>query len=264
MGHMSNVSHWTIQAFMGFVLIVFAFLSWMGTTTLPLDRSPKQEKIVDFPSPQAIPLPALSETESRSPPAMSTDFSFLSVSIPEGYSQALEVRVPFLPATKEEFLSLRESMSKSPEGGAALFILALNIYAKDPGFGETCLTMMLANDSATVQTADPGAWKGYKPSEKSLYYLSHVSSSPRIARSYVYGTSLADDYRLPSLPWSIFLSRNKYSAKDTGEITVHAFSTGADSRRPIGMMKNDQGIWKVSNFSSLVVSVKKPLPPDPL
>lgn len=174
------------------------------------------------------------------------------------------MRIVSLPKTAEEFRSLRDAAALTPEGGAALFVLALNAYVKDTAFGEACVTMMLANDPLLLEKADPGAWKGFQPSKNSEFLLKQLLRYAGIARSFVCGTKIADDYALPPLPWTLRVARNKYSALENGDLKVFVYSSGADSRRPLAMRKNDQGVWKVAGFSSLPMPIKTPLPHDPL
>jgi hypothetical protein len=269
---MSRFQHRTIQAIMGLVIIAFAFLSWMAVSPLRTEMKETADWAIANPSPNAGSTEAASSAKAASSPSVGPSaapakgewITYAALPVPEGCTQELEVKVKMMPATLEEFRALRDSVACTPEGGAALFVLAMNAYVRDRAFGEACLTMMLANDPLLVEKAEPGSWKGFRPSEGSAFLLEHMLRYEGIARSYVYGTKIDDDYSLPSPPWTIRISRNKYSAYENGDIKVFIFSMGAPSRRPIDMRKNDQGIWKVSDFESLPLPVRKPIPHDSL
>lgn len=258
---MSRLRFRIIQAIMGIVVICFAFLGWMAVAPFSDASAASSAKAASGDDwKKANPL----ASPGAGPAAAGGGLDFLSLPVPAGFTQELEARVVSMPRTAEAFRSLRDSAARTPEGGAILFVLALNAYAEDKAFGETCVTMMLANDPVFVERSEPGAWLGYSPSKHSEYLLKRLSSYAGIARSYVRGTKLDDDYALPPLPWAIRVARNKYSALENGDVKVFVFSTGADSRRPVEMRKNDQGVWKVAGFSSLPMPVKTPPPRDPL
>jgi hypothetical protein len=52
--------------------------------------------------------------------------------------------------------------------------------------------------------------------------------------------------------------KNQYSDIDANTVKVFVKCTGADSPRPITLVKNDKGIWKAKEFSSLLVGIKAP------
>ena len=49
-----------------------------------------------------------------------------------------------LPSTLEEFLALRDRVARTPEGGAAMFALALVCWARDTAVGEPFITVSIA------------------------------------------------------------------------------------------------------------------------
>jgi hypothetical protein len=49
---------------------------------------------------------------------------------------------------------------------------------------------------------------------------------------------------------------NPHNGNTDTKAKVFVTSSGADTARPIHLLKNDKGFWKANNWSSLVVGVK--------
>lgn len=168
------------------------------------------------------------------------------------------IDLPGLPSTVDELVALRDRLATTPEGGAAIFVLALLAWAKDPKLGTQFMTVAIEQK----QLSDgPDGYKGKQPSRSVLQNLKdRISKAPHIASSYVQGTKPNDSYTLPPPPWRISGREQPNDVQaDKGKTFVR--STGADSPRPIHLVKNDKGLWKASNWSSLEVGVRAPAPP---
>lgn len=80
---------------------------------------------------------------------------------------------------------------------------------------------------------------------------------PYTARSYFAGTSADNQYALPStLTVNADSTSNPHNGNTDTQAKVFVTSTGADSARPLHVGKNDKGIWKANNWSSLLMGVK--------
>lgn len=174
------------------------------------------------------------------------------------------VSIEALPRDAAGFAAMRDGLGATPEGAAALFVAAMNVYVDDEALGRACLTAILVNDPELVSPASPGDWKGYEPSALVQRRMGYVKAQAGIARSLVQGTDPAASYALPPFPWTVRARRNAYSVQDNGDVKVFVFSTGADSPRPVTLRRNAAGVWKVAEFSSLVSGVRKaPAAPGP-
>lgn len=169
-----------------------------------------------------------------------------------------KVEVPGLPATVEELVALRDRIATTPEGGAAIMVLALLAYAQDPALGTKFLTVAI---EARQLDDGPDGYKGKQPSRMALIDMrDRIGRAPHIARSYVQGTSPQGGYALPPAPWVISGREQPGDVQgDRGKTFVR--STGADSPRPVQLTKNDKGHWKASGWSSLQVGVRAPAAP---
>jgi hypothetical protein len=167
------------------------------------------------------------------------------------------VNIPSVPTTTEEFITLRNKIATTPEGGAAMFVLAMQLYVKKPEMGMECVISMV--DLGALQQSNKG-YKGYDlgTSTKNLF-KSQLSQAPHIPFSYYKDTSPKDGYKA-SPPFKVETSINRYSGTESeGKLKVFVKSSGADTPRPITLKKNDKGVWKATEWSSLIVGVRKPV-----
>lgn len=160
-----------------------------------------------------------------------------------------------VPTTIEEFIAFRDKVANTPEGGAAVFAMAMVLYTQNKELGNQALTIAL--DLSQVEEGN--VYKGYQPPSSLNFHLGNLSEKTYIARSYVQGTSPANGYSIPAGKVKFKTSRNPYSEQDNGDIKVFIQSTGADSPRPIALRKNDKGLWKAVNYNSLFVGVAYPV-----
>jgi hypothetical protein len=48
-----------------------------------------------------------------------------------------------MPQNIEEFVQLRDRIATTPQGGVAIFVIAMHLYTQDPKLGEACLTIAM-------------------------------------------------------------------------------------------------------------------------
>jgi hypothetical protein len=168
---------------------------------------------------------------------------------------AQTMKIDMVPTTIEEFVSLRDKIAKTPEGGAALFLLALKIYVDNKELGHQCL--VVASDRSNL--AQGNIYMGFALNGQNLQLIeTQLYRDKNIPNSYIKGSSLENGYAV-KLPYSYEFSANAYSGDPaTGQTKLFVTCSGADSARPITLVRNDKGIWKATAWSSLVVGIKKP------
>jgi hypothetical protein len=175
-----------------------------------------------------------------------------------------DVKVEKLPATADEFVAMRDQLATTPEGGAAMFVVALLKFAEDQNVGTDFLTISI-----------DGKWlmddkNGYKGKSVLRLYMQNlrerIAEKPYVARSYVQGTSPENEYVLPDYPITIKVfeqtgdaDTNKANGEKGGMVKYFVYSTGADSPRPIQLKKNNRGLWKAYDWGSLLVGVRPPV-----
>ena len=184
---------------------------------------------------------------------------FVCATTTPAYSQdtSTEVAIPSVPLSIEEFVELRDGIAETPEGGAAVFALAVYLYTLDRDLGMSAITVAL-DRSRLIE--DQSGYKGYKPASTIQMYLrDYTGPKPYIARSYFLGTSPENRYEIPSGPLSLRISKNSYSGQQNGQVKVFVECTGADSPRPVILAQNNRGLWKATNVNSLFVGIRKPI-----
>lgn len=178
-------------------------------------------------------------------------------------SAAVELQLPSMPQTIDQFLALRAEQGSKAEGAAALFCVALLRYSEDQAAGLPMLVSILVNDGSLLQTAAANkGYRGFDLTRNTYFLIDRVLDAPWIARSYVRGTSPDAAYALPAGPLRFSISTYPYSDISADDIKLFVASSGADSPRPLRLKRNSAGLWKVAEFSSLVVGVRAPAAAD--
>jgi hypothetical protein len=162
-----------------------------------------------------------------------------------------------LPETVEDFVAMRDHVATTPQGGAAMMVVALLIYADHEDVGLQCLTVAVDRDRLT---SGPKGYKGWQLRNADLQRLKRqLVGKGYLPRSYVKGAVPGNGYQLSSPPYSIECSDNPHSGNvDSGTYKVFVATSGASNPRPITVKQNDKGIWKASEWSSLIVGIVAP------
>ena len=177
-------------------------------------------------------------------------------------SNQLTVEIGNLPQSIEEFVALRDRIADTPQGGAAIMIAALLIYAEDQELGEQALTVAI--DRERLQEAADG-YRGWQVRKRPLQLIQRqILDSPHIPRSYFLDTSPEGGYQLPEPPLRIECQSGPYSGDvEDGTYRIFVTSSGAPSARPVTLHRNQRGFWKVYEWSSLLLGVVPPSVHEP-
>lgn len=160
------------------------------------------------------------------------------------------VVVDSFPKNIQEFEQLRDQIATSPEGGAVVFILALQIYTIDSEFGKQALTI-----SYDLSELKKGNWyKGYEPSEGVKFFLKQLEKRPYIPFGYLDGATPENGYKV-QLPYKFVFSRIDQEDSQNAKVFIKTYGV---MPRPIRLVKNNKGIWKVKEASSIFVGIQPP------
>ena len=162
------------------------------------------------------------------------------------------------PTNFDELDAFRTQNGSTPEGAVVSLIAALDLYTKDAAEGSKALILVL--DSKNLQTDSSGkGYKGFVVNKSTLNLVDRqLQQNPLLINSYLPGSSTSNGYEPSEPPYSFTLTANKYSGDvSKGRIKLFIPSSGASSARPVTVTKNSKGIWKVSEFSSILVGVAK-------
>lgn len=160
-----------------------------------------------------------------------------------------------IPQSVEEFVALRDKIALDPRGGFAMFVCAMIIYGKDKTLGLKCLTLSL-DQSLLTKSSSSSSYKGFSPKSDTLYLIQQIDKFPWLGGIYVEGTTAENSYTLKEKgPYKI--NFNQLTKDKENEVRLYAFTTSDNLPRPITLKKNDKGIWKALNISSVVVGPSK-------
>ena len=175
---------------------------------------------------------------------------------------AKEIEIPAVPSNADEFTEWRDKVATTPEGGAAATVAALMAFSKDKQLGLQCLTLML--DQRNVGNGD--VIKGHAPIGAIMYHVNRISGYdmwPFLAFAYVKGGKAEKNYVVDP-PYTVVTSRQKNSGSDaSGEVKIFVDCDGFRPR-PISLHRNDKGIWKAYEMSSLFLNVSPPASSNPV
>ncbi len=154
------------------------------------------------------------------------------------------------------FLKLRDEIAGTPEGGAAIFVIAVKIFNENPDLGAQCL--VIATDRNRLQSGT--VYKGFQLMRSDFDRMKRqLSQYPFIPNSYFKGATPENGYKF-DFPTQMNFSSNAYSGnKSAGTFKVFVQCYGADSPRPITLVRNNKGFWKAKEWSSIIMGMKKPV-----
>ncbi len=165
------------------------------------------------------------------------------------------VKITKIPASVEEFVEMRNQIATSPEGGAAMFLLALKMYIEQPDLAKQCFVTIVDRNSLR----EGNVYKGYQLLNGDMDLIKRqMANNKLIPNSYIKGAKPENNYSV-KLPYIYEFTSNRYSGdKAAGQFKVFAACSGASSPRPMSLKRNNRGIWKLTNWSSVLVGIAKP------
>ncbi len=171
------------------------------------------------------------------------------------------VKITKIPASVEEFVEMRNQIATSPEGGTAMFLLALKMYIDHPDLAEQCFVTIVDRNSLR----EGNVYKGYQLLNGDMDLIKRqMANNKLIPNSYIKGAQPENNYSV-KLPYIYEFTSNRYSGdKAAGQFKVFAACSGASSPRPMNLKRNNRGIWKLTNWSSVLVGIAKPPVDDDL
>ena len=147
---------------------------------------------------------------------------------------------------------------RDPRGTVQMLVEALLMVERDETMASWMLATVLSKKSLSPDASTPGGFK-LAPSDQTLYRL---RSKPNIARSLVGGTTAGDyldfDHQNPraELDTAYSAARQGIDYPQPGQAKFFVRCGGADTPRPVTLARNNAGLWKVIEFSSLTVGVR--------
>ena len=151
-----------------------------------------------------------------------------------------------LPMTLDHFSALPQAEMSSPYESAAMFIVALSLYAQNKDESIAMMNLL----------------KGPNPMSPRELSLFKTQVTSYLARSYFAGATPQNDYA-PTQPYTVVVSDNPYSYAAQGAAKLFVHCGGADSPRPVEMRLAKNGKWYITGYSSLLLGIRKPESTNP-
>lgn len=163
------------------------------------------------------------------------------------------VQIGSVPATPEAFADLQKDLCRTPEGAAAAMVTVMLACNQNEKLGMTFATMLLHPDR--LRTGN--LYEGREPGQHYRDMLRIAAAKPFIARSYLVGAMPTNDDQ-PEPPLRIRWQPHAQPTPSPGRYRLLLPSSGADYPRPVTLRRDDAGLWKVEESSSLFVGVRPP------
>lgn len=175
------------------------------------------------------------------------------------FAQNLTPRTPTtfssVPSTIEEFKALHSQTAVTPEGAAAMVVLAIHIYGKDPILGNQALVVSVLTKNRS-RSNKPGNLDGIDLGNSDKYLVGQLDKYKMLSYGYWKGAEPANGYT-PNQPLTVETFTNPYSGEESsGKIKLFVGTKGASSFRPITVEKDSDGLWRSKEFSSLFVGMQ--------
>ena len=174
-----------------------------------------------------------------------------------------------LPKSVEEFVALRDELMSNPDertkayAGASLFIYALLTQTFDRELGDKFLVITLSRDNLAKWQRKPWSgsevdYKGYTWDRASSFHVTRILERPYIPKSHIKGTLATERYETDlTQPLTLtYRKQNKFNqAPESGKYKVFSCTSGTATCRPLTLIRNNRGIWKVEEFSTFSVDM---------
>lgn len=129
----------------------------------------------------------------------------------------------------------------------------MQIYTRNEKLGLQCLTISL--DNSSLQKGN--TYKGYTPAQPAMFLIKQLDNRKYLPDAYAKGAKWENGYAV-NPPFEYEFSRQKNSGLDEeGKVKVFVATPGVRAR-PVTMARNNKGVWKAFEFSSVFVGVRAP------
>ena len=149
-----------------------------------------------------------------------------------------------------KFKSAWEKDAGKPENSIMYYLIAALNIEKDPKLAEAMMTVVVSKKDCLEDGSSPSGLK-LRPSAD--YYIGQFKGNKNIARSYVGGTN-TNNYKYSKSDLTMTVVRKEDQSKG---VKIFIQSGGKDMPTPVYLAKNNDGQWKLTNYSSICTGVKK-------
>jgi len=170
-----------------------------------------------------------------------------------GTNDTYFVELNRLPVHIQRFQEVQQSVATTPQGGAAMFIMALNVYQQYNGEGVKALVTSATGPAIKSDSGDE-SYNGFAllSQEMSLIKV-QLQDHPELTRAYYKGATPTNGYQ-PATPFRMEFT-NLQDVAGTKRKKLFVITAGAASPRPITVAP-EGNIWKVTEYSSVLSGVQ--------
>jgi len=170
-------------------------------------------------------------------------------------SDVIVVNMDRLPYHIQRFKETQAQIDNTPEGAAAMFLLAMHIYRQYPIEGSKAL--ITACGGAAIKNANQASnasnrFEGFALLDvEYARTIEQIQRYPNLANAYFKGATPANSYTAEQ-PFKI-----EFPSKQVSESSTKVFvrTAGAASNRPIRVIEVD-GKWRVEEYSSVLSGIQ--------
>ncbi|TFG31086.1 hypothetical protein EU527_13300 [Candidatus Thorarchaeota archaeon] len=149
-----------------------------------------------------------------------------------------------------KFKSEWEKDASKPENTIMYYLIAALNVEKDPKLADAMMTVVVSKRDCIEDGSSPS---GLKLGRSASYYIGQFQGNKNIARSYVGGTN-TNNYKIDNKALTMTVVSKQEQPKG---VKIFIQSGGKDMATPVTVAKNNEGQWKLTNFSSICTGVKK-------
>lgn len=167
------------------------------------------------------------------------------------------VEMSAIPYNVQRFKEVQAQIGNTPQGAAAMLIVALTVYTQYNGEGERCA--IVAVDENLKMESTQFAYEGFRLMDTERYLLqTQIRDKPNSKLGWIYykGAAPNNGYTPTAPPYRIEFETNQFTIDNNGQWRLLTRTQGADSPRPIRVRQLSNGQWRVREFSSLMTGHK--------
>lgn len=158
-----------------------------------------------------------------------------------------------IPKSVKEFKEMRAKLAKTEKGAAAMMILAMLAFDKDPKLSEQFFILML-HRRYIIKSKNQVNIKDYALSREARRYITLLFRRKYIAHAYIKESNFKEGYQIPKkAPYHVLFSHLlKYPSVTVVYLKINK---KGERPRPIYLKKNNSGIYKVYRLEELYATM---------
>lgn len=162
-----------------------------------------------------------------------------------------------LPPDGVAFAEITSKYNNSPQGAAALFVMAMMAYSPKPINALQCLAQCVW--PGLLVQGDLG-YEGKQLKDAHIQqFRTQLGGIPHLPKAYIKGTSPDNLYLLPKQNFIVEVQTTAMSGDPaSGTMKLFVRCTGAAVPRPLTVKKAEDGKWYVAEWSAMLTEVMPP------